>query len=83
MATPPPVSSLTKEQAHAEFGKLTDRIAAKVEELNSGECGAVGTPVFTAKSQELALLYARMSQLCSKLGLPWPKELWRPPHFKH
>ena len=81
MATP--VSSMTPDECHAEFTKLTDKIAAKYEELNSGEFGDVDSPAFKAKSHELAMLCARMSQLCARLKLPWPTNLWRPPYFKH
>ena len=81
MATP--VSNLTVAEAHHEFGKLIDRIAAKNEELMSGKYGEAGSPDFIAKVQELAPLYARLCQLCKKLNVPWPQDLWRPPFFKH
>ena len=67
-----PVSNLTVEEAHKEFNSLADRIVAKYEELDSGEFGAVGTPAFNAKSTELAILFAHMSQLHQKLNLPIP-----------
>ena len=57
-------------QAHQEFTKLVDKISAKFVQLDSGEFGAVGTPAFNAKMHELAVLFARMSQLCQRLGLP-------------
>ena len=41
-------------------------------QLDSGEFGAVGTPAFNTKMHELAVLFARMSQLCQRLGLPVP-----------
>ena len=81
MATP--VDNLTVSEAHDEFGKLTDLIAAKNEELLSGEYGEATGDKFIAKVQELSQLYARMSQLCRRLNLLWPKNLWRPPYFKH
>ena len=81
MATP--VSQLTSQQAHDEFCRLTDLIAAKNEELMSGEFGEAGGSKFLAKISELAPIYAHMSQLCKRLNLPWPTKLWRLPHFKH
>ena len=59
-----PVSQFTFVQAHKEFNSLANKIAAKYEQVDSGEFGAVGTPVFNAKSAELACLFACMSQLC-------------------
>ena len=81
MATP--VNELTVQEAHAEFGKLIDRIAAIDEKLVSGECGGATSETFVSKIHQLAPLYARISQLCQKLNIPWPQKLWRPPHFKH
>ena len=81
MATP--VSNLTVAEVHHEFGTLIDRIATKNEELMSGKYGEAGSPNFIAKVQELAPLYARLCQLCKKLNVPWPQELWQPPFFKH
>ena len=81
MATP--VNNLTHDEVHAEFGKLTNAIAAKHEELLSGEFGEVTGDKFKAKVQELSPLYAQMSQLCKQLNFPWPKNLWQPPYFKH
>ena len=72
MANPIPVGQLTVAQAHQEFTKLVDQISAKFIQLDSGEFGAVGTPAFNAKMHELAVLFARMSQLCQWLGLPVP-----------
>ena len=80
MATP--VSNLTQDQAHNEFRKLTDLIAAKNEELLSGECGKATGDKFIDKVKELSPLYTQMSQLCRRLNLPWPTKLWRPPYFK-
>ena len=38
-----PVNHLTVEQAHKELKSLVDKIAAKFEQLESGEFGTVGT----------------------------------------
>ena len=81
MATP--VSNLTVAEAHHEFGPLIDCIATKNEELMSGKYGEAGSADFIAKVQELAPLYTCLCQLCKKLNIPWPKDLWRPPFFKH
>ena len=78
-----PVNNLTRNKAHAEFSKLTDLIAAKNEELLSGEFSEATGDKFIMKIQELSPLYACMSQLCCQLNLPWPTNLWRPPYFKH
>ena len=56
-----PVSHLMVEEAHKEFNSLADKIAAKYEQLDSGEFGAVGTPAFNAKSAKLASIFAGMS----------------------
>ena len=77
MANPIPVGQLTVAEAHQEFTKLVDQISAKFAQLDSGEFGAVGTPAFNAVS------FARMSQLCQRLGLPVLAHLHRPPFFKH
>ena len=77
------VHQLTVAQAHQEFTKLMDQILAKFSELDSGQFGAVGTPAFDAKMRDLAVLFARMSQLCGRLGLSIPAHLHRPPFFKH
>ena len=74
---------MTVQEAHKEFNTLTDQIRAKYELLDSGECGKIGTPAFDAECFELDHLMARMSNLCTHLRLPIPKELHRPPHFKH
>ena len=39
------VNQLTIEQAHKEFNSLLDKIAAKYQQLDSGEFGAVGTNI--------------------------------------
>ena len=80
---PKPVSLMTVHEAHKEYNSLIDQIQAKYELLDSGECGSVGIPAFNAECSELAQLMARMSKLCKHLNLPMPKELHRPPHFKH
>ena len=80
---PKPVFLMTVHEAHKEYNSLIDQIQAKYELLDSGECGSVGTPAFNAECSELAHLMARMSELCKHLNLPIPKELHRPPHFKH
>ena len=80
---PKPVYLLTVHEAHKEYNSLIDQIWVKYELLNSGECESVGTPAFDAECSELAHLMAHMSKLCKHLSLPMPKELHRPPHFKH
>ena len=74
---------MTVQEAHQEFNSLIDQIQAKYELLDSGECGKVGTPACDAEISELGHLMARMSELCGHLNLPMPKDLHRPPHFKH
>ena len=76
---PKPVYLLTVQEAHKEYNSLIDQIQVKYELLDSGECGSVGTP----ECSELAHLMACTSELCRHLNLPMPKELHRPPHFKH
>ena len=73
---PKPVYLLTVQEVHKEYNSLTDQIRAKYEQL--GEYGA-----FNAEACELANLLAHVSQLCQKLYLPPPKELYRPMVFKH
>ena len=73
-----PVFLMTVQEAHKEFNFLTDQIQAKYEQLDTGEYGAVGTPAFNAEACELANLLACVSQLCQKLNLPTPKELYKP-----
>ena len=80
---PKPVYLLTVEETHKEYNSLTDLILAKYEQLDSDEFGAVGTPAFNAEACELANLLAHVSQLCQRLNLPTPKELYRPTFFKH
>ena len=80
---PKPVYLLTVQEAHKEYNSLTDKIRAKYEQLDSGEFGSPGTPAFDAEACELAHLLARVSELCQKLNLPPPKELYRPTVFKH
>ena len=80
---PKPVYLLTVHEAHKEYNSLTDQIQVKYEQLDSGEYGSVDTPAFKAEACELANLLARVSQLCQKLSLPTPKELYRPTFFKH
>ena len=80
---PKPVYLLTVQEAHKEYNSLTDKIRAKYEQLDSGEFGSPGTPAFDAEACELAHLLAHVSELCHKLNLPPPKELYRPTVFKH
>ena len=58
------VHQLTVDQFHKEFNSLVEKILAEFEQLDSGDFGAVGTPAFNAKSAELVVLFAHMSQLC-------------------
>ena len=74
---------MTVQDVHKEYNSLTDQIWAKYEQLDSGKYKAVGNPVFNAEACELANLLARVSQLCQKLNLPTPKELYRLTFFKH
>ena len=74
---------MTVQDAHKEYNSLTDQIRAKYEQVNSGKFGSPGTPAFDAEACELANLLARVSQLCIKLNLPTPKQLYRPTFFKH
>ena len=80
---PKPVSLLTVQEAHKEYSSLTDQIRAKYEQLDSGEFRSPGTPAFDAEACELANLLVHVSQLCQRLNLPMPKELYRPMFFKH
>ena len=80
---PKPVYLMTTEEAHKEYKSLIDQIRAKFEQLDSGEYGAIGSPVFNAKCSKLSHLFAHMSELCKQLNLPLPKDLHRPPHYKH
>ena len=74
---------MTVHEAHKEYNSLTDQIRAKYEQLDSGKFGTVDTPAFKAEACELANLLVHVSQLCQKLNLPPPKELYRPTVFKH
>ena len=74
---------LTVQEAHKEYNSLIDQIWAKYKQLDLGKFGAVGTPAFNAEACELANLLTCVSQLCQKLNLPPPKELYRPTFFKH
>ena len=58
-----PVTQLTVEEAHKECNSLVDRIATKYEHLDCSKFRAVSTPAFNAKSAELAVLFAHISQL--------------------
>ena len=80
---PKPVYLMTVQEAHKEYNSLKDQIRAKYKQLDSGEYGAVGTPAFNAEACELANLLAHVSQLCQKLNLLTPKELYSPTFFKH
>ena len=79
---PKPVFLMTVQEAHKEYNSLMDKIRAKYEQLDSGEFGSPGTPAFDAEACELANLLARVSQLCTKLNLPTPKELYMPMFFQ-
>ena len=67
---PKPVYLLTVQEAHKEDNSLIDQIWAKYEQLDSGEFGAVGTPVFNAEACKLANLLACVSELYQKLNDP-------------
>ena len=57
------VSNLTVNEANAEFSKLVDQITAINEKLKSGEFGEATSAPFITKVQELASLFAHISQL--------------------
>ena len=80
---PKPVFLMTVQEAYKEYNSLMDKIRAKYKQLDSGEFGSPGTPAFNAEACELANLLAHVSQLCTKLTLLTPKELYRPTFFKH
>ena len=80
---PKPIYLMTMQEAHKEYNSLTDKIRAKYEQLDSGDFGSPGTPAFDAEAFALANLLAHVSELCKKLNLPPPKELYRPMVFKH
>ena len=74
---------ITVQEAHKEYNSLMDQIRAKYEQLDSGKNGSFDTPAFKTETCELANLLACVSQLCQKLNLLTPKELYRPTVFKH
>ena len=78
---PKPVYLLTVQEAYKEYNFLMDQIWAKYELIDSGKFGAVGTPAFNAEACELRNLLAHVSQLCQKLNLPPPKELYKSTFF--
>ena len=80
---PKPVFLMTVQETHKVYNSLTDQIRAKYEQLDSDEFGSPDTPAFDAEACELANLLAHVSQLCQKLNLLTPKELYRPTVFKH
>ena len=65
------------------FGSFDTIFRVNYEQLDSDESGAVGTTSFNAEACELANLLAHVSQLCQKLNLAPPKELYRPTFFRH
>ena len=69
---------MTLQEAYKEYDSLMDQMRAKYEQLDSGKYGAVGSPEFNAEACKLANLLANVSQLCQKLNLPPPRELYRP-----
>ena len=71
------------QEAHKEYNSLMDKNRAKYKQLDSGKFGSPGTPAFDAEACQLAHLLACVSELCKKLNLPPPKELYRPMVFKH
>ena len=77
------VGNLTVNEADTEFSKLIDQITAIDEKLKLGKFGEATSAPFIAKVQELASLFARISQLCQRLNIPMPKQLWQMPYFKH
>ena len=74
---------MTVQEPCKEYNSLTDQIWAKYKQLDSGKFGLPGTPAFDAEGCELANLLAHVSQLCTKLNLLTPNELYRPTFFKH
>ena len=80
---PKPVFLMTVQEAHKEYNSLTDQIRAKYEQLDSGEFGSPGTPAFDAEAWGFPNLLGCVNQLCQKLNLLTPKELYRPTFFKH
>ena len=80
---PKPVYLMTVQEAHKKYNSLTDKIRAKYKQLDSGKFGLPGTPAFDAEACGLAHLLAYVSELCIKLNLPTPEELYRPTVFKY
>ena len=80
---PKPVYLLTVQEAHKEYNSLTDQMWAKYEQLDSGKYGAIGIQAFNGEACKLVNLLAHVSQLCQKVNLPTPKELYRPTFFKY
>ena len=80
---PKPVYLLTMQEAHKEYNFLTDEIQAKYKQLDSGSMGQLTPQHSKLKAVNWQILLARASQLCQKLNLPTPKELYRPMFFKH
>ena len=80
---PKPVYLMTVQETHKEYNSLMDQIRAKYEQLDSGKFVSPGSPAFDAEAGEFANLLACVSQLCLKLNLLTPKELYRPMFFKH
>ena len=80
---PKPVFLMTVQEAYKEYYSLTDQIRVKYEQLDSGKFGTLDTHAFKAEACELANLLDHVSQLCQKLNLPPPKELYRATVFKH
>ena len=78
-----PVYLLPVQEAHKEYNSWVNQIQTKYEEFDSCEFGTNSTTAFDAENCELANLFAHMSQLCQRLNLPTPKELYRPTFFKH
>ena len=74
---------MTVQEAHKEYSSLMDQIRAKYKQLDSGKFQSPGTLAFDAEACELTNLLALVSQLCQKLNLLTPKELYRPTFFEH
>ena len=67
-----PVNQPTAEETQKEYNSLMDKIAAKYQQLDSINFGAVHTLAFDAKSPKLAGFFAHMSQLCQRLHQSMP-----------
>ena len=74
--------TLTVQEVH-KYNSLTDQIWAKYEQLDLGKFGAVETQAFKVEACELANLLACESQLCQKMIMLPPEELYRPTFFKN